>query len=162
MGRALVMLLIGVVVFFIAYRFWRSAARAGHDRKAKAVSEQSTIPAAALKSIGTQENFEAIVIEASSQKPVLVDFWASWCGPCLALSPVLDEIATHYGERMRVVTVDIDTQKTLAERFQIRSIPCVILFRGGRKVDGFVGLRTRRQVEWMVAQHLPREESAEA
>ena len=77
---------------------------------------------------------------------VLVDFWAEWCGPCKKLSPIIEEIAGEYGDRAVVASVDVDAERTLGAMFQIMSIPSVLFFKGGEKVDEFVGVRPRSHI----------------
>ncbi|WP_257161730.1 thioredoxin [Corynebacterium cystitidis] len=92
----------------------------------------------------TQDNFKSVVID--SDKPVVVDFWAEWCGPCKKLSPLLDEIASELGEKVTVAKVDADSERTLGAMFQVMSIPTVLIFKGGEKVDEFVGLRPKSEI----------------
>ena len=80
----------------------------------------------------------------------LVDFWAEWCGPCLALAPTMDELANKYPEKLRVAKVDIDANPNIPSRFGIRGIPTVILFRDGQQVDMFVG-NSPQKIRDMVA-----------
>jgi putative thioredoxin len=87
----------------------------------------------------TLERFQADVIDASMQVPVLVDFWAPWCAPCKALGPLLEKLEQAYGGRFKLVKVDTDQQQQLAQHFRIRSIPCVYAFVGGQSVDQFQG-----------------------
>lgn len=91
----------------------------------------------------TNENFQQEVL--NSDKPVLVDFWASWCGPCKMLSPIVDEIA---GERedIKVCKVNVDEQPELAARFQIMSIPTLIVFKNGEMVNQTAGVRPKNQI----------------
>ncbi len=85
----------------------------------------------------TDANFKAEVLD--SEVPVLVDFWAPWCGPCRMVAPVVDEIAAQYGEKVKVVKVNTDENSAIATEYGIRSIPTLMIFKGGQKVDMVVG-----------------------
>lgn len=91
----------------------------------------------------TNENFQQEVL--NSDKPVLVDFWASWCGPCKMLSPIVDEIAEER-EDIKVCKVNVDEQPDLAARFQIMSIPTLMVFKNGEMVNQTAGVRPKSQI----------------
>ena len=84
----------------------------------------------------TDTNFEEII---SSDKPVLVDFWAEWCGPCKMIGPVVEELASEYEGKAVVGKVDVDNNPTVSARFGIRSIPTLLVFKGGEVVDKQIG-----------------------
>jgi putative thioredoxin len=102
----------------------------------------------------TTADFETEVIAASMQVPVLVDFWAPWCAPCRTLGPILDTLAADLAGQLKVVKVNADEEQQLAGIFGIRSLPTVMLIKGGQPVDGFMGAQPESTIRQWLAPHL--------
>ncbi len=110
----------------------------------------------------TVENFEAEVVAASMNVPVLVDFWAPWCGPCKSLGPVLEKLETEYAGRFKLAKIDSDQEQQLAAMFGIRSIPTCVLLMNGQPVDGFTGALPEGKVREFLDKHVPSAEEVQA
>jgi len=91
-----------------------------------------------------QSNFKEVVLDSSV--PVLVDFWAEWCGPCRALAPVLDEVAKEFGAKAQVVKLNVDENGEIAQQFGIRGIPTLIFFKNGEAAKTLVGLQPKEEI----------------
>jgi putative thioredoxin len=105
----------------------------------------------------TSENFSEIVLEKSRQVPVLVDFWATWCGPCQTLMPILAKLADEYQGKFILAKVNSDEQQELAAQFTIRSIPTVKIFRNGEVVDEFMGAQSESTIRELLGKYIERE-----
>ena len=110
----------------------------------------------------TVENFDAEVVDASMHIPVLVDFWAPWCGPCKVIGPLLEKIETDYAGRFKLVKIDSDEQQEISQAFGIRSIPTCVLMIQGKPVDGFMGAVPEGQIKEFLDKHLPAADVLEA
>ncbi|MEW6413503.1 MAG: thioredoxin [Candidatus Zixiibacteriota bacterium] len=92
----------------------------------------------------TDDTFDQEVLQ--SDKPVIVDFWATWCGPCKMIAPILEEIATEYSDKVKVVKLDVDANNLTAGKYNIMSIPSLLFFKGGEMVDQVVGAIPKAQL----------------
>ena len=96
----------------------------------------------------TKNNFEQEVLH--SDKPVLIDFWAPWCGPCRMLSPVISEIAKEYGDKIKVCKVNVDDEGELAASFNVMSIPTLVVVKDGKVTNSAIGVRPKAQIVEMI------------
>ena len=100
----------------------------------------------------TEANFEQEVLKATT--PVLVDFWAVWCGPCKVIAPVVDELAVEYDGKLKVGKVDVDNHQQTAMQYGIRSIPTLLVFKGGKVVEQIVGAAPKKSLIEKLSKHL--------
>ena len=97
--------------------------------------------------IGSEETFDKLI---AGDVPVLVDFWATWCGPCRMVAPILEELANQFGDKLIVAKVDVDEQGELAQRYRVMNIPTLMLFKQGELVDKAIGARPKTALEQMI------------
>jgi thioredoxin 1 len=102
----------------------------------------------------TDSTFQTEVIDASKTQPVMVDFWAEWCRPCLMLAPTVSEIAQAYTGKVKVVKLNVDENTSSAGKFNIRGIPTLLIFKGGQVAEQVVGAVPREQIEKALQRHL--------
>ena len=100
----------------------------------------------------SEHSFKADVL--GNDQPVLVDFWAPWCGPCKMLAPVVEKIASQLGDKMKFVKLNTDEAPSLAGQYQVSGIPCLIVFKGGQPVDRIVGFVNESTITSMLNKHL--------
>jgi len=100
----------------------------------------------------TADTFESEVLQ--SDKPVLVDFWAEWCGPCKMIAPILDQVAEEYTEKLQVMKLDLDENQPIAVRYGVRSIPTLMLFKNGVVEAQHVGMLSKEQLKNLLDEHL--------
>ncbi len=102
--------------------------------------------------VATDDNFDGEVLK--SEKPVLIDFWAPWCGPCKAIGPIVEEIAAQYQDKIKVMKLNVDDAQKAATTYGVRSIPTLMMFKGGKVLDTMIGLVPKEKLEEFVKKSL--------
>jgi thioredoxin 1 len=102
--------------------------------------------------VATDDNFDGEVLK--SDKPVLIDFWAPWCGPCKAIGPIVEEIAVQYQDKVKVMKLNVDDAQKAATTYGVRSIPTLMMFKGGKVLDTMIGLVPKEKLEEFVKKSL--------
>ena len=102
--------------------------------------------------VATDDNFEGEVLK--SDKPVLIDFWAPWCGPCKAIGPIVEEIAAEYQGKVKVMKLNVDDSQKSASTYGVRSIPTLMMFKGGKVSDTLIGLVPKEKLEEFIKKSL--------
>ncbi|HEU4665288.1 MAG TPA: thioredoxin, partial [Dokdonella sp.] len=110
----------------------------------------------------TEANFQAEVLDASFDQPILVDLWATWCGPCKVLGPLLEKVVGEFNGAVRLAKIDCDKEQALAASFGVRSIPTVVLIREGQLVDAFTGALPEGAIREFLARHVQPNEAMPA
>ncbi|WP_347487703.1 thioredoxin [Desulfoscipio sp. XC116] len=115
--------------------------------------DKGEMPVASDKiSILGEANFQDFISNAKT--PVLVDFWAEWCGPCKMIAPVVEEIAAEYEGKVQVAKLNVDESKSIPSSFSVVSIPTLIVFKGGNEVERIVGFRTKKELQSILDKHI--------
>ena len=118
------------------------------------MQDETALPAEDFVIDVTEADFEESVLVASTRMPVLIDFWAPWCGPCKQLTPVLEKVVASYQGTLRLAKVNTDEQQQIAAAFGIRSLPTVLLLKAGRPVDGFMGVQPEGAIRALLEKHI--------
>ena len=142
---------IGATAFFVLLIIY--GIRMGNADTADITTEKEKGKEQAMEITLTKTNFETEVLK--SDRPVLVDFWATWCGPCRMLAPVLAEVAEEKADTLKVGKVNVDEEPDLAAKYGITGIPAVLLFKNGQVAGSSVGFRPKSELEAFIAAHMP-------
>jgi putative thioredoxin len=134
----------------------------GSQRQMGKVEDMTQVEQQPVVVEATDQNFMESVVEESKRRPVVVDLWAAWCGPCRTLGPILEKVAEEHGGDFLLAKLDVDANPYTAGQFGVQSIPTVVAFRDGKPVDGFIGALPEPMVNEFVGRLLPTEADLEA
>ena len=141
------------IVIFVVLAFVAGMLLHRHLTRRAAAAPEMPLPLSSYEANVTAADFDSMVLKTSSETPVLVDFYATWCPPCQYLGPLLAEMAKNYQGRFLLAKVDVDSEPSLSQTYKIRSMPTVVLFRNGSSVAQFVGARAEHSVRFFLAQN---------
>lgn len=123
------------------------------SNKNQAAENVNVTTAPSWEAYVTEAQFQQMVLDTSNEKPILVDFYADWCGPCQAFTPILSELANEYQGAFLLAKVDVDKNPDLAQHYQVKSMPCVMIFKNAECIESFSGGKLPHALRYLLAQN---------